>query len=91
MLGDQDVLVTAASSDGEAPNVICIYIGYRFGPNVHFVRSDRGEGIKIRLESLCSFVGRLGLGFGGSDALPGLGKMNLYGFFEGRDFLVALV
>ena len=48
MLGDQDVLVTATSSDGEAPNVIYIYIGYQFGPNLHFVRSDGGDKYQAR-------------------------------------------
>ena len=48
MLGDQDVLVTATSSDGEAPNVIYIYIGYQFGPNLHFVRSDVGDKYQAR-------------------------------------------
>ena len=37
MVGVQDVLVTAASSDEEASSVIYVKLGYRFFPNVHLV------------------------------------------------------
>ena len=37
MIGGQFVLITSASADGEASSVICVNIGDRFNPNVHFV------------------------------------------------------
>ena len=46
ILGGQYVLVTTASSDGEYPNVICVKLGYRFVPNVNFVRADVRKEVK---------------------------------------------
>ena len=46
MVGVQYVLVTTASSDGEYPNVICVKLGYRFVPNVNFVRADVRKEVK---------------------------------------------
>ena len=37
IVGGQYVLVTAASPDGKASSVICVNLGDRFDPNVHFV------------------------------------------------------
>ena len=37
IVGGQDELITAVSSDGESPSVVCLYLGDRFGPNVHLV------------------------------------------------------
>ena len=37
MVGGQYVLVNAYISDGEASSVVTVKLGYRFGPNVHFV------------------------------------------------------
>ena len=37
MVGGQYVLVTAASSDGEASIIVCVKLGHGFFPNVHSV------------------------------------------------------
>ena len=72
MVGVQDVLINAARSDGEAPIVVCVDLGYWFVPNVHFVQAD-GVGVgggKISLKSFCSFDRIFGIGFGGPDYDP---------------------
>ena len=37
ILGGQYVLITSANPDGEVSSVVCVNLGYRFEPNVHFV------------------------------------------------------
>ena len=37
MVGGQYVLITAAIPDGKASSVVCVNIGDRFDPNVHFI------------------------------------------------------
>ena len=46
-----------------------------------------GKGTNIRIESCCSFGGRLGLGFGRAESLASLGKMNFYGFVSVRSVI----
>ena len=89
MVRGQYVFVATASSDGEASNFICLNLGYKFCPNVHFVRADGWKG--INREGLCSVGGKVGLGFGGADALLILGNMNSVGFVEEGGYLAALV
>ena len=69
MIGGHDVLITTASSDGEAPSIIGLEL-----------RDQVDLGIKIRLDSCYSFGGRLRFCFGGADALSYLGKSNLDSF-----------
>ena len=85
MLGGQYVLVTAAISTGEASIVICVNLGYWFGPNVHIVQSDGFKG--IRCEGFWSVGGIFGIGLGGAYALQSLGKMNLDSFVGGISLL----
>ena len=37
MIGGQYVFITYAIPDGEVSSVVCVNLGYRFDPNVHFV------------------------------------------------------
>ena len=37
MVGGQYILINTTISDGEAPIVVCVELGYQFGPNVHLV------------------------------------------------------
>ena len=81
MLVSQFVFVTATICDGEAPSVICVKLGDRFGPNIHVVRSDRWKGIN---RGVCrNVVRKLGLGFGGAYALLIMGEMALDGSVGG--------
>ena len=36
MIGGQYVLITSAIPDGIVSRVVCVNLGYRFEPNVHF-------------------------------------------------------
>ena len=78
-------MVTSASSYGEVSSVICVNLGDWFRPNVHFVQSDGCTGINRK--GFWSVGIRLGIGFGGADALPSLVKMALDGFVGGGKVL----
>ena len=91
MVGGQDVLIFAERSDGEATSIVCVELGYWFIPNVNLVRSDGEKGTNIRRESCCSLYGRLGIGFGGAESLPSMGKTNFYSFIHGRSVLGGVI
>ena len=74
-------MVNYASSDGQAPSVICVKLGDRFEPNVHFFQADGRKGIKG--EGCWSAGGILEIVFGEAESLPSLGNMTLKGFFGG--------
>ena len=63
MVGNNYLLVTNASSDGEASSVVCVNLEYQLGPNVYFIQADGWKGIKQ--EGYWSVGGIFGLGFGG--------------------------
>ena len=83
MLGGHYALVTVTRSDGEPTSVICVKLGYWFGKNVHLIQADGWKG--INREGCWSVGGIIGIGFGGSDALPSPCKMKLDGFVGGID------
>ena len=85
MIGGQYVLITSAIPDEIVSSVVCVNLGYRFEPNVHFFLAYEEKG--IRSEHLSSVGRRFGILFVGSDAFPSLGKMTLDDFIGGRSLL----
>ena len=76
-------------SDGEVSSVVCVKFGYWFVPNVHLVQADYVKG--IRREGYWSVGGRSGIGFGGADDLPSLGKITLGSFIFQREVLGGVI
>mgnify|MGYP006187013679 CR=1 FL=1 len=73
VVGQHDVLVATARACGESAHVVCVELADGLYKHVEFVCS-RGGGIDGGSYGFCRF------GFGGSEALSGLGKVPLEGF-----------